>query len=98
VTNEELLTVLERRFDAIDARFEQIDARFEQIDVRFDRLETDLRHANVQIEGLWSVTKQLGENYALLDEKLERFRSETYERFEAVDRRFDVIEDLIRPS
>jgi hypothetical protein len=67
VTNEELLTVLEARFDAIDARFE--------------RMETSLRHVNVQIEGLWGETKRLAEYIALVDEKLERFRAETYTSF-----------------
>jgi len=67
VTNEELLTVLEARFDAIDARFE--------------RMETSLRHVNVQVEGLWGEAKRLAESIALVDEKLERFRGETHASF-----------------
>lgn len=67
MTNEELLTVLEARFDAIDARF--------------DRVETSLRHVKLQIESLWGETMRLAESIALVDEKLERFRAETYASF-----------------
>jgi hypothetical protein len=61
VTNEELLTVLE---------------------TRFERLDTELRHVNVQIEGLWGETRRLAESIILVDEKLERFRSETHASFD----------------
>ena len=82
----------------LEARFDTIDARFEQIDTRFEGIETGLRYVNAQIEGLWNETKRLGEAIIVVDEKLERFRVETYERFDEVDRRFDRMERLIRPS
>jgi hypothetical protein len=61
VTNEELLTVLE---------------------ARFERIDTELRHVNVQIEGLWGETRRLAESIVLVDEKLERFRAETHDSFD----------------
>lgn len=75
MTNEELLTVLEARFDAIDARFERMEERMGSMD-------TGLRHVNVQVEGLWSQTKRLAESIGLVDEKLERFRAETHSSFD----------------
>ena len=72
--------------------------RFDTVDTRFEGIETGLRYVNVQIEGLRNETKRLGEAIIMVDEKLERFRVETYERFDEVDRRFDRMERLIRPS
>ena len=72
--------------------------RFDTVDTRFEGIETGLRYVNVQIEGLRNETKRLGEAIIMVDEKLERFRVETYERFDEVDRRFDEMERLIRPS
>jgi predicted nucleic acid-binding Zn-ribbon protein len=78
VTDQELIAVL--------------DARFGSLETRFSRVETDVRHANVQIEGLRDETRQVAESVILVDEKLERFRVATEERFDEVDRHFEVID------
>ena len=71
MTNEELLTVL---------------------DARFQRLETDVRQTHVQIESLHDVTTRIAESVILVDEKLERFRASTDERFDEIDSRFELID------
>jgi len=82
VIDQELIAVLDARFGALNA----------QLETRFSRLETDLRHANVQIESLRDETRQVAESVILVDEKLERFRASTEERFDEVDRRFEVVD------
>ena len=58
-------------------------------------METDVRHANVQIEGLRDETRRVAESVILVDEKLERFRVATGERFDEIDGRFDDMRRLI---
>jgi septation ring formation regulator EzrA len=82
VIDQELIAVLDARFGALNA----------QLETRFSRLETDIRHANVQIESLRDETRQVGESVILLDEKLERFRVTTEQRFDEVDRRFELVD------
>jgi hypothetical protein len=55
-------------------------------------VETDVGHANVQIDSLRDETRQVAESVILVDEKLERFRVATEERFDEVDKRFEVID------
>lgn len=99
---KEIVALLERRFTTLEQRidesraearqrFEQIDRRFEQIDSRFEKLEGEVRHANVQIESLRGEIHLVAEGVENVDQKLERFRSET-------DRRFVSVEGLIRSS
>jgi len=81
VTDQELIAALDARFGAFEARF--------------SRMETDVRHANVQIEGLRDETRRVAESVILVDEKLERFRVATGERFDEIDGRFDDMRRLI---
>jgi hypothetical protein len=79
VSDEELIAVLDARFGAVDSRFAALYAHLE---TRFSRLETDVRHANVQIENLRDDTRRVAESVILVDEKLERFRTETTAAFD----------------
>jgi uncharacterized coiled-coil protein SlyX len=79
VSDEELIAVLDARFAAVDSRFAALDAHLE---TRFSHLETDIRHANVQIESVRDETKRIAESVILVDEKLERFRTDTAAAFE----------------
>ena len=88
MTDQELIAVLDVRFAAVDARFGAFEARF-------SRVETDVRHASVQIEGLRDETRRVAESVILVDEKLERFRVATGERFDEIDGRFDDMRRLI---
>ncbi len=85
MSDEELIAVLDARFGAVTT----------QLETRFSRVETDVRHANVQIESLRDETRRVGESVILVDEKLERFRVATVERFDEMDGRFEDMKRLI---
>lgn len=78
----ELVAYLDRRFAEMDRRFEQLRA-----EMRTGDAETR-RHFDVGAEDLKSRIQLVAEGVLSVDEKLERFRAEVHERFEAVDRRF----------
>ena len=93
----ELVAYLDRRFEAVDRRFADMDRRFEEVrdelraEMRAGPAETR-RHFDVVAEDLKSRIQLVAEGVLLVDEKLERFRAEVHERFEAVDRRFEAVE------
>ena len=93
----ELVAYLDRRFDAVDRRFAEMDQRIDELraelraEMRVGDAETR-RHFDVVAEDLKSRIQLVAEGVLLVDEKLERFRAEVHERFEAVDRRFEAID------
>ena len=93
----ELVAYLDRRFEAVDRRFADMDRRFEELrdelraEMRAGDSETR-RHFDVVAEDLKSRIQLVAEGVVLVDEKLERFRAEVHERFEAVDRRFEAVD------
>jgi len=89
VTNEELLAAINRRFDEVERRFEGNDRRWEANDSRWDEYR---RHVDVRFEGVHDEIQRLAEVVALVDEKLERFRSETAENFVEVRERLTLLE------
>ena len=89
MTNEELLAAINRRFDEVERRFEGNDRRWEANDSRWDEYR---RHVDVRFEGVHDEIQRLAEVVALVDEKLERFRSETAENFVEVRERLTLLE------
>ena len=89
MTNEELLAAINRRFDEVERRFEGNDRRWEANDSRWDEYR---RHVDVRFEGVHDEIQRLAEVVALVDEKLERFRSETAENFVDVRERLTLLE------
>jgi len=93
----ELVAYLDRRFDAVDRRFAEMDRRLDELraemraEMRVGDAETR-RHFDVVAEDLKSRIQLVAEGVLLVDEKLERFRAEVHERFEAVDRRFEAVD------
>ena len=89
----ELVAYLDRRFDAVDCRFAEMDRRLDELraEMRVGDAETR-RHFDVVAEDLKSRIQLVAEGVLLVDEKLERFRAEVHERFEAVDRRFEAVD------
>jgi len=103
VTNEELLAAINRRFDENDARWDQNERRWEenrrqldehrrQLDEHGRQLEDNRRHSDVRFESVHHEIQRLAEVVALVDEKLERFRSETTSNFEVVNDRLAILE------
>ena len=85
----ELVAYLDRRFEAVDRRFSEMDRRFEELRTEMRAGDADTRrHFDVVAEDLKSRIQLVAEGVLLVDEKLERFRTEVHERFEAIDRRF----------
>jgi chaperonin cofactor prefoldin len=93
----ELVAYLDRRFDAVDRRFAEMDRHLDELraelraEMRVGDAETR-RHFDVVAEDLKSRIQLVAEGVLLVDEKLERFRAEVHERFEAVDRRFEAVD------
>jgi chaperonin cofactor prefoldin len=93
----ELVAYLDRRFDAVERRFAEMDRRLDELraelraEMRVGDAETR-RHFDVVAEDLKSRIQLVAEGVLLVDEKLERFRAEVHERFEAVDRRFEAVD------
>ena len=75
---------IDRRFEHIDRRFEQIDRRFEQIDSRFDSLETKVGTIQIAVYKLQDDLQRNNELIHLVDNKLDRFRTETRNNFKSV--------------
>ena len=96
MTNEELLAAINRRFDEVERRFEGNDRRWEANDRRWEandsRWDEYRRHVDVRFEGVHDEIQRLAEVVALVDEKLERFRSETAENFVDVRERLTLLE------
>ena len=92
----ELVAYLDRRFEAVDRRFVEMDRRLEELrtEVRAGDVETR-RHFDVIAEDLKSRIQLVAEGVLLVDEKLERFRAEVHERFEAIDQRFMRLETRV---
>ena len=93
--NQELLSVLERRFsdlaESIDEsraeareRFDRVEGGVRENGQRLDRVEGEVRHAHVRIESLDGAVRLVAEGVASVDEKLERFRTEVGHEFEGV--------------
>ena len=91
--DQELVAYLDRRFEAVDRRFVEMDRRLEELrtEMRAGDVETR-RHFDVIAEDLKSRIQLVAEGVLLVDEKLERFRAEVHERFEAVNRRFEAVD------
>ena len=89
----ELVAYLDRRFEAVDRRFSEMDRRFEELRTEMRASDADTRrHFDVVAEDLKSRIQLVAEGVLLVDKKLERFRAEVHERFEAVNRRFEAVD------
>lgn len=93
--DQELIAYLDERFrettrqiaelrEETVRRFEQVDRRFEQVDDRFERAEATARQTLVVIEGLRHEVHIVAEGYLGLDEKLQRYHSESAASFDQV--------------
>ena len=69
----------ERLIEILDDRLRTLKS---ELGGRFASIETEVRHAHVQIEGLRGEMRQVAESVILVDEKLERFRLDTARQFE----------------
>ena len=80
---------VDQRFGTIDERFDAIDERLATVLGHIDATAAETRrHFDVIAETLRSTVRLVADGVARLDEKVERFRDETRESFERVDRRF----------
>lgn len=69
---DQIIDLLERRFEHVDKRFEQIDRRFEQIDRRFEEVYERFREIEKRLD---EVEKRLDEVEKRLDDNVELARS-----------------------
>jgi chromosome segregation ATPase len=89
--DQELISYLDARFQAIDARFEAIETRFQTFEGRFkamedriEALETTIRYTDIKVEALRSDIRLVAEGVAAVNEKLDAFRVEVAREFEQV--------------
>ena len=72
----ELVEFLGDKFQRIDVRFEQIDVRFERMEARLDATEEAGRHNAALIEQSTDAIRKVAEGVVMVNERLDRFRSE----------------------
>ena len=79
VTNEQILQVMETRFDGVDKRFDGVDKRLDGVDKRLDKLETKVDSIAEDLEDLAMITKiefdELDRKFAVLHLRTSGFRS-----------------------
>jgi chromosome segregation ATPase len=78
--------------DFLAKRFARMDARFDAIEARQDALEARLTRSEVLWESMRDDIRRVAEGVMAVNERLDRFRVETLERFAEHDRRFDQID------
>ena len=83
---EKLGKMMDKRFDAIDVRFATMDKRFETQDNKIDRLRQDI----IEFMDV-NILPQIGE----LRETLELTRLEVQGGFNRVDKKFDMLIDVL---
>ncbi|MBF8280347.1 MAG: protein of unknown function DUF16 [Candidatus Magasanikbacteria bacterium] len=97
---EKLGKMMDKRFDAIDVRFATMDKRFDAIDVRFATMDKRFETQDNKIDRLRqdiiefmdvNILPQIGE----LRETLELTRLEVQGGFNRVDKKFDMLIDVL---
>ena len=86
--DEKLTALLNEKFGEINARFDRVDGRFDGVDgqveginARLDGLETEVRKLRVDTPELKNMLQRNNELIHAVDEKIERFRTETAGNF-----------------
>ncbi len=90
--DQELISYLDRRFDAMDQRFDAMDQRFEELDQRFEEMDKRLKElkqdgneTRILLEALRRDVQLIAEGLAAgFDEGLKRTRSEHDDEIEEV--------------
>lgn len=105
LTNEEFMTLVLQRFDAIDDRLENIEKRLDNVENRLDNIEKRLDNVEKRLDNvekrLDNVERQQNDMDYILKQTFEEVTKHTsqlakYElNFKRIDKKFDVLNDHI---
>ena len=86
---EEMLHLMDKRFEQVDRRFESVEKRFESVEKRFEQVDKRFEQVDKRFE---QVDKRFEEILHYMDKRFEQVDK----RFEAVEKRLISIETSLR--
>ena len=69
MTNEELVALLDHRFEHIDQRFERIDQRFEHMDQQFERVDQRFERIDQRFE-------RMDQRFERMDQRFDELKTD----------------------
>ncbi|MDI3309889.1 MAG: Dynamitin [Thermoanaerobacterium sp.] len=105
MTNEEFMTLVLQRFDAIDERLENIEKRLDNVEKRLDNVEKRLDNVEKRLDNvekrLDNLERQQSDVDYILKQTFEEVTKHTSQlgkfelNFKRIDKKFDVLNDHI---
>jgi chromosome segregation ATPase len=105
--DQELISYLDTRFQAIEGRFEAMEGRFqaleermegrfqaleERMEERFKAVEESIRHTDIKVEALRDEIHLVADGVAAVDQKLDKLKSQIQASNEQLERRVTRLE------